>query len=449
MGTDLVSSQNKSVRRVSHSRQTVATVCLLVSRLGCSGARLVSFRRLWYNTLHIKEWGIYMMKKRHTLLVVFLLLLIGLLSACTQPQLVDRLPADFQEEDGAQDSAPSDGLETETPDTTTPTGYEVALITDGGDVESGGFNQSAWEGIVTYGDTFSVTYQWYQPVEASTAAFSESIAEAVRNGAKLVICSGSLFGAAVYEAQYTYPEISFICIDCDPTSATGDQKCEENVYSMYFSEEQLGFLAGYAAVVEGYTRLGFLGAMSIPTIVDYGAGFLQGVDQAAQERGITVEVTYGYTGSFQATQETQTLASTWYLNNTQCIFACGGEMATSVMIAAEAASTMVICADTDQYAASDSVLTSAVKNVKTSVFNGIDAYYGGNFPGGQILDLTAEQGGVMLAMDHARFTNFTKTQHNELLALLASGQIQVQSVDAATMNLHELVSDAVILNIEQ
>ena len=299
MGTDLVSSQNKSVRRVSHSRQTVATVCLLVSRLGCSGARLVSFRRLWYNTLHIKEWGIYMMKKRHTLLVVFLLLLIGLLSACTQPHAGGPASGGFSGGRWGAGLSAFRRVGTETPDTTTPTGYEVALITDGGDVESGGFNQSAWEGIVTYGDTFSVTYQWYQPVEASTAAFSESIAEAVRNGAKLVICSGSLFGAAVYEAQYTYPEISFICIDCDPTSATGDQKCEENVYSMYFSEEQLGFLAGYAAVVEGYTRLGFLGAMSIPTIVDYGAGFLQGVDQAAQERGITVEVTYGYTGSFR------------------------------------------------------------------------------------------------------------------------------------------------------
>ena len=123
-------------------------------------------------------------------------------------------------------------------------------------------------------------------------------------------------------------------------------------------------------------------------------------------------------------------------------------MAVSVMNAAEAASTVVICADTDQYAASDAVLTSAVKNVKTSVFNGINAYYSGDFPGGQILDLTAEQGGVMLAMDHARFTNFTKTQHNELLASLASGERQVQSVDAATVDLNELVSEAVILTIE-
>ena len=385
--------------------------------------------------------------KRHGLLIFFiLLLLVTLLSACTQPQLVDRTPLEPQTDTVPQDQEAVE--DTDMPTANAPTGYELALITDGGDVESGGFNQSAWEGIVTYGETFSVTYQWYQPKEASTTAFSESIAEAVRNGAKLVVCSGALFEAAVYEAQYTYPEICFICIDCDPTSPTGDQKCEKNVYSMYFSEEQLGFLAGYAAVVEGYTRLGFLGAMSIPTIVSYGAGFLQGVDQAARERGITVEVTYGYTGSFQATQEIQTLASTWYLNNTQCIFACGGGMAVSVMNAAEAASTVVICADTDQYAASDAVLTSAVKNVKTSVFNGINAYYSGDFPGGQILDLTAEQGGVMLAMDHARFTNFTKTQHNELLASLASGERQVQSVDAATVDLNELVSEAVILTIE-
>ncbi|MBQ6808945.1 MAG: BMP family ABC transporter substrate-binding protein [Firmicutes bacterium] len=379
-------------------------------------------------------------------LLLLLLLLCCFCAACASPQLVDHddplPPSEAEQEQGTAEEGNSAANSPE------EASFELALITDGGDIESGGINQTAWEGVATYGETFDVSYLWYQPTEASTAAFSEAIADAVKNGARLVICSGPLFEAAVYEAQYLYPEICFICIDGQPTATTGAEQCESNVYSMYFNEEQIGFLAGYSAVMEGYTRLGFLGAMAIPSIMGYQAGFLQGVDQAAKDRGVEVEVTMGYTGGFLATPETQTMASTWYLNNIQCIFACGGDIASSVMVAAEAAGTVVICSDFDLYRASDSVVTSAIKNIKTSVFNGINAFYTGTFPGGKILDLSAEQSAVALAMDHARFVNFTKTQHNELLTLLASGELKVQAVDSANPNWGSLVSPAVTIHIE-
>lgn len=387
------------------------------------------------------------MKRYFLALMALCLLCLG--CACSMPQLVDI--DDQPTVNPVTEETPAEGSEGAAADGTAPvenSGYELALITDGQDVESGGINQSAWEGLKTYGDTFEVSYQWYQPKEASTAAFAETIAEAVKNGARLVICSGPLFEAAVYDAQTAYPEISFLCIDAEPISSTGEAKCENNVYSLHFNEEQIGFLAGYSAVQEGYTRLGFMGTMAIPSIISYGAGFLQGVDLAARERETQVEVTFGYTGSYLATPETQTLASTWYLNNIQCIFACGGDIASSVMVAAEAAGAVLICADTDRYADSDSVLTSSIKNVKTSVFNGINAFYSGNFPGGQVLDLSAEQGGVALAMDHARFVNFTKTQHNEILALLASGELKVLSVEGEDPDLGSLVSSAVTLHFE-
>ena len=381
------------------------------------------------------------------ILALLCLLLLCFSAACSSPQLVDHnAPVDTSLE-GA--SLPVEEITEETealPDEEIR--YELALITDGGDVESGGFNQSAWEGLSTYGDTFDINCQWYQPAEASTTAFSESIAEAVKNGARLVVCSGSLFEAAVFDAQYAYPEIHFICIDCDPTSSTGEELCEENTCCLYFSEEQIGFLAGYAAVMEGYTRLGFMGAMAIPSIMSYGAGFLQGADVAAKASGATVEITMGYTGSFLATPETQTMASTWYLNNIQCIFACGGDIASSVMVAAEAAGTVVICADTDRYADSDAVLTSAIKNIETSVFNTVSAYYSDKFPAGQLLDINAEQDGVALAMEHARFVNFTKTQHSDMLTRLANGEQPIKTVDSPEVDWQSFVSPSVKLILE-
>ena len=43
---------------------------------------------------------------------------------------------------------------------------------------------------------------------------------------------------------------------------------------------------------------------------------------------------YYYTGTFDATPETQTLAATWYQNGTEIIFACGSGVGQSVMAAA-------------------------------------------------------------------------------------------------------------------
>ena len=52
-----------------------------------------------------------------------------------------------------------------------------------------------------------------------------------------------------------------------------------------FKEEQCGYLAGYAAVKEGFTKLGFTGGGggTNPACCRYGYGFVQGADAAAKE----------------------------------------------------------------------------------------------------------------------------------------------------------------------
>lgn len=48
--------------------------------------------------------------------------------------------------------------------------------------------------------------------------------------------------------------------------------------SILYAEEQAGYLAGYAAVNEGYTQLGFMGGIAVPAVIRYGYGFIQGAD---------------------------------------------------------------------------------------------------------------------------------------------------------------------------
>jgi len=74
--------------------------------------------------------------------------------------------------------------------------YEIALVTDVGNIDDQSFNQSSWEGVVKYAEEFGVSYNYYRPSEDSTEARVETIKAAIDKGAKVVVCPGYLFEAA-------------------------------------------------------------------------------------------------------------------------------------------------------------------------------------------------------------------------------------------------------------
>lgn len=57
--------------------------------------------------------------------------------------------------------------------------YEVALVTDVGNIDDQSFNQSAWEGVVEFAEENEITYAYYRPTEDSTSARVESIKTAI------------------------------------------------------------------------------------------------------------------------------------------------------------------------------------------------------------------------------------------------------------------------------
>ena len=181
-----------------------------------------------------------------------------------------------------------------------------------------------------------------------------------------------------------------------------------------YKEEQSGYLAGYAAVKDGNTKLGFMGGMAVPAVIRFGYGFVQGADDAAAELGLDVEIMYYYTGGFDATPEAQATAASWYENGTEVIFGCGGAVGNSVMAAAEAAGTKVIGVDVDQSGESETVITSAIKTLKNSVYEGIAAYYAGTFPGGETSIYSAENLGVGLPMESSKFDTFSPEDYDAI-----------------------------------
>ena len=307
-------------------------------------------------------------------------------------------------------------------------GYEVALITDIGTIDDKSFNQGAWEGVEKYGEEKGVSYKYYKPVEKTTVAYEDTMKLAIEGGAKVVVCPGYLFEQAVYELQTEYPDTKFILIDGEPNDGSGTYKTAENTLPILFEEDQAGFLAGYAAVYDGYTKLGFMGGLALPAVMRYGYGYIQGADYACEELGIdSVELKYNYTGTFTASPEVASAAAAWYQSGTEVIFGCGGGIGNSIMSAAEDANAVMIGVDVDQSSESDSVVTSAMKLLSNAVYDGVKSYFEDEFKGGETVTYDASVDGVGLPMDSSKFIKFDEKTYEDIYAKVKSGEVKIDN----------------------
>ena len=160
---------------------------------------------------------------------------------------------------------------------------DVAFVTDVGNIDDQSFNQYTWQGVQDFCSANSLNANYYRPTEDSDAARLEQMDNAVNDGAKSIVVAGYLFGSAIAEAQEKYPDVQFLALDVS-TSDLGDKAPTANTALITYKEEQAGYLAGYAAVYDGYKELGFLGGMAVPAVIRYGSGFIQGADAAAAEK---------------------------------------------------------------------------------------------------------------------------------------------------------------------
>jgi basic membrane protein A len=307
---------------------------------------------------------------------------------------------------------------------------DVAFVTDVGNIDDQSFNQYTWAGVQEFCKKNGLNANYYKPSEDSDAARVEQMDNAVKDGAKVVVMAGYLFAAGLEEAQAKYPDVSFLALDV----STGDLATPgKNTALITYKEEQAGYLAGYAAVTDGYKELGFLGGMAVPAVVRYGYGFVQGAEQAAKDTGATdVNIKYWYSGSFVATDDIKAKMDSWYSEGTEIVFACGGSICNSCLAAAQANGGKMIGVDVDQSYLDPCVVTSAMKALSNSVMvtlsdckdNGwkfSDTY------AGKETTLGAAEDCVGLPMDNSTFTTFSQDQYDKLFASLVDGSLVVDN----------------------
>ena len=374
------------------------------------------------------------MKKILALLLVLALALgMAACGAKTEPAATEAPAANAPAADNAAVSA--DDIPDEM--TSADGKYQVAFVTDVGTLKDKSFNQGTYDGVKLYANANGKTYKYYQPANGSNATDNDRIDAATlacENGAEVVVAAGFLQETALRAAATKYPDVHFIFIDGYPvTEKQGEGEILKNVAGISFDEQQSGYLAGYAAVMEGYTKLGFTGGGggTNPACVRFGYGFVQGADAAAAAKGVKVEMNYSwqYGSSFSASNELQTMATGWYTNGTEVIFCCGGGMFSSVAAAAGAEDGKVIGVDVDQSFESSSVITSAMKGLADATQWAIGQHYAGSWDaiGGTSTSLGAKDNAVGLPTATWSLQNWTVDDYNALLADIAAGKVEISS----------------------
>jgi len=329
--------------------------------------------------------------------------------------------------------------------------YEIAFVTDVGQLKDKSFNQGTFDGVKLYAANNGLSYKYYQPANGDQATDDDrydAMKAAAEGGAKVIVAAGFMQATALTKAAAEFTDVKFVFVDRDSAVTLEDGTALKNALGICFQEEQCGYLAGYAVVKEGYTKLGFTGGGGgdNPACCRYGYGFVQGASAAAAEMGVKVEMNYSwlYGASFSASTELQTMASGWYENGTEAIFACGGNMFQSVAAAAAANDGAVVGVDVDQSSQSDTVITSAMKGLSASVQWACGKVYDGSFDeiGGTFVTLGAKDNAVGLPTATWSLTKWTVDDYNAMLAKMADGSLVVDndyskldSTDSLTLNL--------------
>lgn len=312
--------------------------------------------------------------------------------------------------------------------------YEIALVTDVGNIDDQSFNQFTWEGTKEWATANGKTYNYYRPSEDSDAARIETIKTAIEKGAKVIVLPGYLFAGSLNEVPANYPDVTFIGIDMTKIDVPAPTA---NTVLISYQEEQSGYLAGYAVVKEGYTKLAYLGGMAVPAVVRYGEGFVQGANDAAKELGNTkdVEIKYWYSGSFAPNDDIKTKTAGWYTEGTEIIFAAGGGIIFSAIASAEeTANGKLVGVDVDQGYINERIVTSAMKALANSVKIALSAVYGngGKLPaeyaGAEVVYGAKDDAvGIPTAEGSFKFSKFTVDEYNALFEKVKSGSVSISN----------------------
>jgi basic membrane protein A len=320
---------------------------------------------------------------------------------------------------------------------------EVGMVTDAGTIDDKSFNQGTWEGVVEACEDFGYEPRYLKPAGTTEADYMTEITNLVDSGYKLIVCPGYKFESTIFAAQDKYPDAKFVLIDGTPHSADFSEfRLESNVVSIFFAEEESGFLAGVAAAVEKPdAEFGFIGGMEIPAVQKFNWGFQQGLAYANANYGTNTMIKAEnviYQGTFSEVAAGTALAAQMYDKGVDVIFAAAGGVGVGVITEAKSRAVAgedvwVVGVDVDQYpdgiyeGDKSIILTSAMKSIGVAAYDMVKAFDEGTFPGGQTLTFNAGNNGVQIPDENPNLSKAATDAYDEVRAMLVDGSLKVSA----------------------
>ena len=301
----------------------------------------------------------------------------------------------------------------------------IAIVYDQGRRGSAGFNELAWEGAKRAADVFGAELKEVSAKPDDTDADREArIKELAEARYDPIFIVGSTHAGAVAKVAPKYPSTWFGLLD----DGTVDAK---NVIGIQFNEEQGSFLVGAAAALASKTgKVGFIGAVKIPLVGKYEAGFTAGA-RAANPK-VKVQVAYLSRPSDDSGSSDPAKARKAALGmfnaGVDVIFGAAGGSGSGVIQAAHDRGLWAIGVDSDEYLTSSpsvrgAILTSMLKRADVVTYTvAMEVANGVPKDGNNVFGL--DRGGVGFSTSGG-FVDPIKARLDAFAAKIASGEILV------------------------
>jgi len=320
--------------------------------------------------------------------------------------------------------------------------FKVGMVTDAGTIDDKSFNQGTWEGVVKAANELNIESNYIKPAGTTEADYLKEIGNLYDAGFKLIVAPGYKFETAIFQAQDKYKDAKFVIIDGSPHAGDYNVVVGKNTVSIFFAEEQSGFLVGVAAALqlkEG--AVGFIGGMKVPAVQKFNWGFQQGLAYANANFGTKMTIDKEnviYQGSFDNVAAGQQLAAQMYDKGVKAIFAAAGGVGIGAINEAKTRASAgneawIIGVDVDQYSegiyadGKSVILTSAMKRIDQASYDMVMAEKDGKFPGGQILTLNAKNDGVAIPAENPNLDDEVEKQVAQVLSDIKNGKITVSA----------------------
>ncbi|MCP4428535.1 MAG: BMP family ABC transporter substrate-binding protein [Chloroflexi bacterium] len=278
---------------------------------------------------------------------------------------------------------------------------KVCIVLDTGGENDKGFNEYSLKGARNA--AAEVGLEFAHVVSSSDNDYGPNIDRFIKEECDLIMTVGFLMGDVTAEAAKANPDVHFAIIDLDYAPGSGcsvdvsDCYTKEgglnNVTSLMFAEDEVGYLAGTLAACMSETgAIGSVAGMEIPPVVRFVTGYQNG----AKAFNPDIETFNEYVPDFNDPVTGKQLAEDQIRDGADVIFGVGGNTGNAVLLAAHEAGLLAIGVDVDQYNTfpdvAPSLLTSAMKNVDVAAGEAVRAFANDALPPGVLMSNMANDG---------------------------------------------------------